>query len=80
MYKNKNKCSVCGSEEHSWMDHMNQITKDTGFGLWEHVEGGFICGVCNRISPKPTKFCSYCGQWFTGVLAKTEEELYLNVH
>lgn len=76
----KNKCSVCGSNRHDWTAHMNQITTDTGFGLWERVEGGFICGVCNRISPKPTEFCGYCGKWFTGVLAKTEEELYLNDH
>lgn len=75
-----NKCSVCGSNKHEWTAHMNQITKDTGFGLWERAEGGFMCGCCNKISSKPTRFCSSCGKWFTGVLAKTEEELFLNDH
>ena len=76
----KYKCSVCGSNKHKWTAHMNQITKDVGFGLWERVEGGFICGCCNKISLKPTHFCGNCGNWFTGVLAKTEEELFLNDH
>lgn len=76
----KNKCSVCGSNKHEWTVHMNQITKDTGFGLWQRAEGRFICGCCNKISPKPTRFCGYCGKWFTEVLAKTEEELFLNDH
>ena len=78
MYENK--CSVCGSNEHEWTTHMNQITIDTGFGLWERKEGGFICERCSKISSKPTRFCGSCGNWFTGVLAKTEEELFLNDH
>ena len=52
-------CDICGREGHEWTAHMNQITKDTGFGLWERAEDGFICGYCNKISPKPTRFCSY---------------------
>lgn len=78
MYENK--CSVCGSNELEWTAHMNQITIDTGFGLWECAEDGFICGCCNKISLKPTRFCGSCGNWFAGVLAKTEEELFLNDH
>ena len=50
MNMHENKCSVCGSNEHEWTAHMNQITKDTGFGLWERAEDGFICGYCNKIS------------------------------
>lgn len=67
------KCSVCGSEEHDWSAHMNAITIEKGFGLWERVEGGFICGVCNKISPKATRFCCNCGKWFTGILVPNDE-------
>lgn len=72
-------CSTCGREGHDWMDHLNKITLDEGFGLWERVDGGFICGDCNKVSPKPTHFCGYCGMCFAGVLAKTEEEFLSNL-
>jgi hypothetical protein len=67
-------CSICGREGCDWTAHLNEINKEVGFSLWERVEGGFMCGFCGKVFRKPTRFCSNCGVWYMGTLARTDEE------